>query len=322
LKTPYSEGNLSVIVRLVKDFCMRIFPGLVAAVAVALFVAGPTNAKTFKSAFPRQLEAVSEDYRVGLEALDIKQGTVSLEGGQVTLDVPDDYYYLDAKDARYVLETLWGNPVSTDTLGMLFPRDKSPIDDSWGIEITFDPMGYVSDEDAVSMDFDALLAEMKQDSVAMNAERVKAGYQAVELKGWATPPHYDPVERKLYWAKTLHFDGDEGDTLNYNIRALGRKGVLVVNFIARSDQLAEVERAAPAVLKMISFTEGNRYADYQPGVDTLAAVGIGGLIAGKVLAGKAGFLVLLLAFAKKGAFLLLVPVIWLKNKLFGKRPSA
>ncbi|MBL4930129.1 DUF2167 domain-containing protein [Tabrizicola sp. KVB23] len=92
----------------------------------------------------------------------------------------------------------------------------------------------------------------------------------------------------------------------------------MVNFIAAADQLPKVEAAAPAVLKMITFTDGNRYADYLPGTDTVAAVGIGGLIAGKVAA-KAGLLVLLLAFLKKGAILVLLPLIWLKNKLFGKK---
>lgn len=72
---------------------------------------------------------------------------------------------------------------------------------------------------------------------------------------------------------------------------------------------------------MVSFTEGNRYADYVPGVDTMAAVGIGGLIAGKVAA-KAGLLIVLLAFLKKGFILLLLPLFWLKNKFFGKRTGS
>ena len=71
---------------------------------------------------------------------------------------------------------------------------------------------------------------------------------------------------------------------------------------------------------MISFTQGNRYSDYLPGTDTVAAVGIGGLIAGKAAA-KAGLLVLLLAFLKKGAVLVLLPLFWLKNKLFGRKDN-
>lgn len=182
-------------------------------------------------------------------------------------------------------------------------------------------MGYVSDTDAASYDYDDLLQTMKDDTVAGNEWRLQNGFEKIELLGWAAEPHFDQAERKLYWAKKLHFDGMADDTLTYNIRALGRNGVLVMNFIANADQLAEVEAAVPGALKMISFTEGNRYADYVPGMDTLAAVGIGGLIAGKVLAGKAGLLVLLLAFAKKGFVLILLPLIWLKTRRFGKKPT-
>ncbi len=293
---------------------------LISASCLCLALAGLASAEPFDTAFPGLLDQVEEPYHSGLAALDIKQGKVVLDGGQVTLDVPDGYYFLNAKDGRYVLEQLWDNPPSPDTLGMVFPRDKSPIDETWGIEISFDPMGYVSDSDAAGMDYDALLTSMKEDIAAANPEREKAGFSKMTLLGWAAPPHYDSAERKLYWAQLLHFEGSDGDTLNYNIRALGRKGVLVVNFIAGADQLPKVEAAAPAVLKMITFTDGNRYADYLPGTDTVAAVGIGGLIAGKVAA-KAGLLVVLLAFLKKGAILVLVPLIWLKNKIFGKKSA-
>jgi len=42
-------------------------------------------------------------------------------------------------------------------------------------------------------------------------------------------------------------------------------------------------------LPAVNFTEGNRYADFNPDIDKVAAYGIGGLIAGKVLM-KAGIL--------------------------------
>ncbi len=297
-----------------------VFRALASAFALCFAITTAASAETFEAAFPGQLEQISDQYRAGVAQLDIRQGKVTLPGGQVTLDVPAGYYFLDAADARHVLETLWGNPPSTNTLGMLFPRDKSPIDDTWGIEISFDPMGYVSDTDAIGIDYDDLLKTMQQDVLAANDERERQGFARVELLGWAAPPHYDATERKLYWAKLLHFSGEQGDTLNYDIRALGRNGVLIMQFIAAAESLPQVEAAAPDILKMISFTDGNRYSDFVPDVDTVAAVGIGGLIAGKVAA-KAGLLVVLLAFLKKGAVLLIVPVIWLKNRLFGRRDA-
>jgi uncharacterized membrane-anchored protein len=94
-----------------------------------------------------------------------------------------------------------------------------------------------------------------------------------------------------------------------------------VNFIAGIQALPEVEAAVPSVLRMVNFTEGNRYADFNPSTDAVAAVGLGGLIAGGILAKKAGLLVLLLALLKKGGFLLLIPLFWLKNLFTGRRNS-
>ena len=47
----------------------------------------------------------------------------------------------------------------------------------------------------------------------------------------------------------------------------------------------------------MEFNEGNTYADFDPDIDEIAAYGIGGLIAGKVLA-KVGLLAGLLKFVK------------------------
>jgi uncharacterized membrane-anchored protein len=290
------------------------FPRLAAlTIAAGLLFPAVVAAEPFKTVFPDIYPQLPQELLPGIDALDLKSGTFTLEGGMAEVTVPDDYYFLAGKDARYVLEQIWENPESPSILGMIFPRKYSPFDgESWAITVEFDPMGYVSDEDAASYDYDDLLE---------NEWRVQNGFQKIELLGWAAKPHYDATERKLYWAKKLHFDGDQIDTLNYNIRVLGRKGVLLVNFIANAEQLPEIEAALPQALKMLSFTEGNRYADYVPGMDTVAAVGIGGLIAGKVLASKAGLLVLLLAFAKKGAVLIILPVMWIGRKLFGKKPT-
>jgi uncharacterized membrane-anchored protein len=154
-----------------------------------------------------------------------------------------------------------------------------------------------------------------------NAARRESGYPEVELIGWAAEPSYDAEGRKLYWAKELAFSGADSHTLNYNIRALGRRGVLNLNFIAAIDALPEVEAAVPEVLDMVSFTEGNRYADFDPSTDAVSAVGIGGLIAGGVLAKKAGLIAVALLFLKKAWFLLLLPLFWLKKFFTGRRSS-
>src|SRR6185369_16086884 len=107
-----------------------------------------------------------------------------------------------------------------------------------------------------------------------NEARKKEGYPTVDLLGWAASPHYDGPSHKLYWAKRLKFEGDDGETLNYNIRMLGRRGVLELNAVANVDQFGEIDKQTPQILGMIDFKEGNRYADFDPKVDKVAKYGI------------------------------------------------
>ena len=95
--------------------------------------------------------------------------------------------------------------------------------------------------------------------------------------------------------------GEEGDVLNYDLRTLGRYGVLSVNMVASMPQLEEVRLAAHELAKHAVFDSGARYADYNAATDRAAEYGIGGLIAagaGVAAAKKLGILAILLKFIK------------------------
>jgi uncharacterized membrane-anchored protein len=289
--------------------------------ALLLALAAPAGAETFREAFPRLTDQIADPYRERVAAIELRHGTLALPGGQVELRLPDGLYALDAADARYVAESAWGNPADETILAMVLATGTTPLDENaWALVLQYDPMGHVSDSDAADIDYDALLAEMKAGTDAENVQRREQGFPEVQVLGWAAPPHYDAVEKKLHWAKRLKFADAPGETLNYNVRVLGREGVLVANFVAGMDQLPAVQLALPAVLSMVHFTAGNRYADFTPGVDQVAAGGIAALIAGK-MASKAGLLALLLPFLKKFGVLLALPLIWL-GRLFRRKPGA
>jgi uncharacterized membrane-anchored protein len=40
--------------------------------------------------------------------------------------------------------------------------------------------------------------------------------------------------------------------------------------------LTQIDRSAPEILSMVSFNEGNRYSQFDPAVDEIAAYGIAG----------------------------------------------
>lgn len=294
---------------------------ILAGAALTLALAIPAGAKPFAEMFPQYVNDFDDDLLALVEPLDFVQGDVTIGDGLANLSVPEGFYFLDAEDAQYVLQELWGNPPAPEVMGMVFPADATPLHgDTWGLEIFFDEIGYVSDEDAATYDYASVLTAMREDTAAANDWRVENGYPQIQLIGWAEPPKYEASERSLYWAKELSFEGDDENTLNYNIRVLGRRGVLVQNFIAPMSALPEVQAAVPTILAMTEFNPGHTYAEFDPSVDTVAAVGIGGLIAGKVLA-KTGFLAIAMVFLKKAWILLLLPLFWVKNLLTRNRSA-
>lgn len=255
------------------------------------------------------------------ESLDRQAGEIKLEKAGATLNVPEDFYYLNPRDAETVLVEVWGNPPGQETLGMLFPADMTPFDSgAWAVTLDYEEDGYVSDEDADKIDYIELLNQMKKDTAEASRERVKQGYDSMELVGWASPPYYDAATHKLHWAKEIRFGGTDANTLNYNIRVLGRKGVLLLNFIAGMDQKPVVELKLDTVLALADFDQGVRYADFTPGVDKVAAYGLGALVAGKVLA-KTGILAALLLFFKKFIVFIVIGIGALFKGLFGRKKA-
>jgi uncharacterized membrane-anchored protein len=237
--------------------------------------------------------------------IDAVESNMKYQTGQITLgdsianiQVPAGFKYLDAEQSNYVLEDLWGNPEDPSVLGMLFPETSGVLNDgAWGFIITYEQMGFVEDDDADDIDYDDLLEEMQTDTETSNVDRKEAGYDPITLVGWAAKPFYDEKNKVLHWAKELKFGEAEFSTLNYNVRVLGRKGVLVLNAVASMDQLPEVTETIAPVLSAVTFTDGNKYSDFDPEVDEIAAWTVGGLVAGKVLA-KAGILAFFLKYIK------------------------
>lgn len=267
-------------------------------------------------------EQTYEEWATGfLNSLNPQRGEIGLPGDIVTLDVPDELYYLSPEESKRVLEEAWGNPPDALNLGMLFPSGCTPLDSGcWGVTINYQDDGYVSDENAEDIDYAELLEQMQEETREGNEARIQAGYEPIELVGWAARPFYDAESHKLHWARELRFGDAETNTLNYNIRVLGRQGVLVMGFIAGMDQLSDVENHVDQVLNVASFDDGHRYADFDPDLDKVAAYGIGGLIAGKVLA-KAGILAMIVLALKKLWFVVLAGFYGLL-KLFRRKPEA
>ena len=263
---------------------------------------------------PEQLEA----------SLTYQKGKIVLPGGVATLNLPEQFRYLSPTDAERVLSEGWGNPPGPLTLGMIVPANAGVMSsEGWGVMVTYEADGHVSDTDADSIKYDELLADMQKDTLKDNPSRKEQGYAPITLVGWAEPPRYDKLSHKLYWAKELKTDGADSSSLNYSIRVLGRKGVLVLNAIADMGQIATIKREMPAVTAASEFTEGNRYADFDSKTDKMAEYGLAALVAGGVAAklGLFGKLFALLLVFKKVVLLAIAGAGAGLFKLFRRKAS-
>jgi len=76
--------------------------------------------------------------------LHFQDGTIDLQDGLATLQVPPAFRFLDGADANTVLVKIWGNPPQDPPLGMLLPAETSPLsEECWAVIITYEGDGYV-----------------------------------------------------------------------------------------------------------------------------------------------------------------------------------
>jgi uncharacterized membrane-anchored protein len=260
------------------------------------------------------------------KAMKYETGKIIIGSGITNLNVPKGFKFLNNEQSNYILSTLWGNPPQKDILGIIFPENGGPFaEHSYAFILTFDEMGYVKDEDADKINYDDLLKQIQKEEVEENVVRKKEGYGSIHMEGWASKPYYDKNNKVLHWAKNLQFENQEdGNTLNYEVRILGRKGVLSMNAVASMSDLDSVKKDIDKVLAIPSFTTGNTYKDFDSKTDNIAAWTIGGLVAGKILL-KVGFWAVLAKFfiaAWKFILIGLVAVGGVIKKFFGKKTDA
>lgn len=296
---------------------------LLMASALALAAAGMSTGVAAADPVPSVAPTDQAAFEKGLHK---RTGDVVVPGTDATLHLGSKYYFLDAGEAKDVLVKLWGNPPSSadGVLGLVMPVDKTVLDNSWGAVITWDGSGYVTDDDAATANYDKVLDDIRAGEADDNAQRQKAGYPATHIVGWAQPPSYDKAQHSLIWARDFKIDGTPSDSLNYDVRVLGRKGVLSMNMLWDMPHLPAVRAAAADFGKVATFNTGSTYGEFNASTDKAAGYGLAGLVAagvGVAVVKKFGLLAVLLLFLKKGFVLLLVPLaaFWGRIKrLFGR----
>ncbi len=276
------------------------------------------------SAFAEEYTEEQKAYIVYMDSIEstfhFQQGQIPLKSCNITLNVPETLNFIDGNEAERVLTELWGNPPSDEKpIGMLISVNQYLVaSNSYAYFIYYSGDGYVKDNDANKIDYDDMLKDLKKSSLEENKLREEQGYPTVELLGWASKPYYDNTTKVLHWAKKYQFSDNDEETLNYDIRVLGRKGILEIKAVANMSSFDDVKKDIPDLLNIAQFDKGYTYADYNSSTDHLAEWTIGSLVAGKVLA-KVGFFAAILKFWKVILVALGGIGMFLRKKLKGNK---
>ncbi|MCW3836108.1 DUF2167 domain-containing protein [Sphingomonas canadensis] len=245
---------------------------------------------------------ITAELRALQQSLHPVNGDVRIAEAKAVLHLGDRYQFFPALEARRVLTEAWGNPPDSvgDVLGLVIEAGQTILDAPWGAVITYRNVGHVSD-DAAQADYDQVLAGMRSGEEEDNRARKAAGYPAMRLVGWAQAPSYDKAAHSLIWALEYENEGSPVHGLNYDVRMLGRAGVLSLNMVSDMRALAQVRAAAQEFGRTAAFDPGAAYADFDAGTDAVAGYGLAGLVAGGTavaVAKKAGLLAILFKFGK------------------------
>ena len=299
-----------------------------AAIAIPAFAADPAS----EAAGPEAAPPTGEEHAIaGEEAaastvapFKYQTGDVVLPNKVATLHLGEKFHYLDVAETNRLLR-VWGNPPDEETQGAILPAEVDPMTEGgWAVFLTYIDDGHVDDADASKIDYDDMFKDMKESAEDSNPERKKAGYTPLHLVKWAEPPRYDAATKKLYWAKEIDFEGSQVHTLNYDVRVLGREGVLSMEAVASIDQLEMIRGEMRPLLAAAEFNAGHRYAEFNKSTDRMAKYGLGALIATGVAAklGLFGKLLALLIAAKKIVLVAVVALGGFIARLFGKKKDA
>ena len=181
--------------------------------------------------------------------------------------------------------------------------------EGYSIYIDYINEGYTSLEDWNDVDPKRLLEEMK-----LNAK------EDVKNITWLIEPKIFKETNVTYSYKVEWINAE--DSIESRILTLGRKGHNDISLVASQENFSatELEDFAIEFANTIKFNDGFKYADYKTG-DKVAALGIGGLVAGtlglKALA-KLGIFAKLLPFLKSFWWIILFPLVFIANLFNGK----
>lgn len=204
------------------------------------------------------------------------QGPAQVEiGDNATLELPDGWWFTGPDGTWTAMEYMENIPSPSEVATV------APPEGEWFVVFRWDPVGYVPDDEKDDIDPDELLDSIRASNEAGNEARRERGWDTLELVGWKRPPYFDDATKRLQWA--TEFRSSTGPVVNHNIRVLGRRGVMEVQWVGEPDSLDSALPDVDRMLAQYDFTDGERYAEFREG-DKVAKYGLAALITGGAVA--------------------------------------
>lgn len=197
---------------------------------------------------------------------------------QALVHLSEDYAFLPAGPAAELLAAI-GNQTGETLIGLILSRNP---ESTWSMQIEYIETGYISDAEAAHLDKDDLLNTITENTVEDNKWRIKQGVKPLNVIGWAEAPFYDEKTRSLIWSISAAEEGAaaQESIVNYNIKALGREGLVSMTFVTGLDKIVDEKYIALGLAQRLTYNDGKKYEDFNAKTDQLAAFGLGALITG------------------------------------------
>ena len=199
-----------------------------------------------------------------------RSGQIDLNNG-LSLNVPDGYRFYSAEEAYAFMQRNNAQGPAGTVLGLLAPASER-IDrpGAWATVVSYQDIGYVPGNTASGLAAPTFEADVRAARQTQNRA----------FEGFAVQPAFDDSAANLAWAERSAAPGSGGKDLRYEQKKLGRHGVACLTSIGSADQMAAMMAAAPDLIAMINFGEGQRYADYVAGTDPVSAYTVPALVTG------------------------------------------
>ncbi|MFA7335292.1 MAG: DUF2167 domain-containing protein [Candidatus Obscuribacterales bacterium] len=284
-----------------------------------------TNEKSGKEGSKAKATASTKDKTVAAKSEEVKEQTVILGDKLAVVKLPKEFRFVEPERAIAFLKEQGSS--GEGVLGIIAPQKDSP--ETYFVVCRYEDCGYVTEDDADKINANDLLNSFKESNKEQNEERIAQKIQPYYVGGWAEQPRYDKASHQMIWAievKDVDSADAPVDTINYNTRMLGRRGVLSMNLVTEPKELDLGKAKVATLLQNVKFNKGQTYAEYVPGTDKAAGYGLAGLIlGGGAMAAAAKFGIFgalwkwglgILLVLKKFIIIAIVGVVAVISKLF------